>query len=118
VAFLCPDWRPAVANEGASEPCHAGVGMLEPDFRRIGWKRTACVKKEIRKAREATKGILGVNIMVALSNYADLAKTAIEEEIDIIFSGAGLPLNLPQFLKGSTKTKLAPLFLREGRRAS
>jgi len=101
----------AVANEGGvGVIATAGIGMLEPDFAK-NWVEANCrsLKKEIRKAREATKGILGVNIMVALSNYADLAKTAIEEEIDIIFSGAGLPLNLPQFLKGSTKTKLAPI---------
>ena len=47
-----------------------------------------------------TKGILGVNIMVALSNFGDMVRTAVEERIDIIFSGAGLPLNLPEFLKG------------------
>ncbi len=47
--------------------------------------------------------------MVALSNFADMAKTAIEEGIDIIFSGAGLPLNLPSFLKESKDTKLVPI---------
>lgn len=35
--------------------------------------------------------------MVALSDYAELVKTAIKEEIDLIISGAGLPLNLPSF---------------------
>ncbi len=62
------------------------------------------------KARALTEGILGVNIMVALSNFADLVKTAIDESIDIIFSGAGLPLNLPSFLKGSEKQSLSLLF--------
>jgi nitronate monooxygenase len=33
--------------------------------------------------------------MVALTHYADLVKAAIEEGIDIIFSGAGLPMDLP-----------------------
>ncbi len=37
--------------------------------------------------------------MVALSNFADMVRTALEEKIDIIFSGAGLPLALPGFLK-------------------
>jgi NAD(P)H-dependent flavin oxidoreductase YrpB (nitropropane dioxygenase family) len=101
----------AVANEGGvGVIATAGIGMLEPDFA-TNWveANSRSLKKEIRKARAATKGIMGVNIMVALSNYADLVKTAIEEEIDIIFSGAGLPLNLPQFLNGSTKTKLGPI---------
>ncbi len=109
----------AVANEGGvGVIATAGIGMLEPDFS-TNWLEAniRALKKEIKKARELTKGILGVNIMVALSNYADMVRTAIEEEIDIIFSGAGLPLNLPQFLKGSTKTKLAPI-ISSGRAAS
>ena len=109
----------AVANEGGvGVIAAAGIGMLEPDFS-TNWSEAniRALKREIKKARELTKGILGVNIMVALSNFADLVRTAIEEEIDIIFSGAGLPLNLPQFLKGSTKTKLVPI-VSSGRAAS
>lgn len=108
-----------VANEGGiGVIATAGIGMLEPDFA-TNWLEAniRALKKEIKKARELTKGILGVNIMVALSNYADMVRTAIEEEIDIIFSGAGLPLNLPQFLKGSAKTKLVPI-ISSGRAAS
>lgn len=56
------------------------------------------LKEELHKAREKTKEVIGVNIMVALSNFTDLVKTAITEKVDIIFSGAGMPLNLPSFL--------------------
>jgi NAD(P)H-dependent flavin oxidoreductase YrpB (nitropropane dioxygenase family) len=84
--------------------------VLEPDlYTNFLEANIRALRKEIRKARELTNGILGVNIMVALSNYADMVRTAIEEEIDIIFAGAGLPLNLPQFLKGTKKTKLVPI---------
>lgn len=101
----------AVANEGGiGVIATAGIGMFEPNFATdfLGANIRA-LKKEIRKARERTRGILGVNIMVALSNFADMVKTALEEKVDIIFSGAGLPLNLPQFLKGNQKTKLVPI---------
>ena len=47
--------------------------------------------------------------MVALTNFSDLVKTAISEKIDIIFSGAGLPMNLPGFLTKGSKTKLVPI---------
>ena len=47
--------------------------------------------------------------MVAMSNFADMVKTAVAEKADIIFSGAGLPLNLPSFLTEGAKTKLAPI---------
>jgi NAD(P)H-dependent flavin oxidoreductase YrpB (nitropropane dioxygenase family) len=101
----------AVANEGGiGVIATAGIGMFEPNFATdfLGANIRA-LKKEITKARERTRGILGVNIMVALSNFADMVKTALEEKVDIIFSGAGLPLNLPQFLKGNQKTKLVPI---------
>lgn len=101
----------AVANEGGIGVISAAtIGMLEPDFStNYLAANIRALKKEIRKARELTKGILGVNIMVAMSNFADMAKAAIEEGIDIIFSGAGLPLNLPAFLKESKDTKLVPI---------
>jgi NAD(P)H-dependent flavin oxidoreductase YrpB (nitropropane dioxygenase family) len=38
-----------------------------------------------------------------------MVRTAIKEGADIIFSGAGLPLNLPSFLTEGAKTKLAPI---------
>jgi len=47
------------------------------------------LKQEIRKARELTKGIIGINIMFAASEFANAIKTAIEEGIDLIVSGAG-----------------------------
>jgi len=101
----------AVANEGGIGVISAAViGMNEPDFKTNYLEANIrALKNEIRRAKELTKGILGVNIMVALSNYADMVRTAIEEGIDIIFSGAGLPLDLPGFLQGSTRTKLVPI---------
>ena len=101
----------AVANEGGiGVIATAGIGMNEPDFSTNFLEANIrALRKEIRKARELTKGIIGVNIMVALSNFADMARTAIEEGIDIIFSGAGLPLNLPQFADTNVKTKLVPI---------
>ena len=47
--------------------------------------------------------------MVALSNYADMVRTAIEEKIDVVFSGAGLPLDLPSYLTPESTTKLVPI---------
>jgi NAD(P)H-dependent flavin oxidoreductase YrpB (nitropropane dioxygenase family) len=109
----------AVANEGGiGVIATAGIGMSEPDFyANFLEANIRALRKEIRRARELTKGILGVNILVALSNFADMARTAIEEGVDIIFSGAGIPLNLPQFLEDSKKTKLAPI-VSSGRAAS
>jgi nitronate monooxygenase len=67
------------------------------------------IRKEIRKARAMTQGVLGVNIMSVITNFADMVRTSIEEGIDIIFSGAGLPLDLPKYLGEGIKTRLVPI---------
>ena len=84
--------------------------MIEPDlFQNFAAANLRALRKEIRRAREMSKGILGVNIMVALSNFGELVKTALDEGIDIIFSGAGLPLDLPRYRRGGDHTKLVPI---------
>lgn len=65
--------------------------------------------QEIRKARQATKGIIAVNIMSVLTNFSELVQTSIKEKIDIIFSGAGLPLDLPKYKTKESKTMLVPI---------
>lgn len=101
----------AVANEGGiGVIAAAGIGMPEKDFfSNYLEANVRALKKEIQKARRLTRGILGINIMVALSNYADMVRTAVAEGIDIIFSGAGLPLDLPELLEGNRKTRLVPI---------
>ena len=88
----------------------AGLGLLyrnlSKDYIQVS---IMGLKEELRKAREKTKGVIGVNVMVAMSNFTDMVKTAIAEKADIIFSGAGLPLNLPSFLQKDSVTKLVPI---------
>lgn len=101
----------AVANQGGiGVIAAAGIGMLEKDcISNFHEANIRALRNEIKKARELTNGIIGVNIMVALSDFAQLAKAAIEEGIDAIFAGAGLPLDLPGLLDKFSKTKLIPI---------
>jgi NAD(P)H-dependent flavin oxidoreductase YrpB (nitropropane dioxygenase family) len=101
----------AVANEGGIGVVScAGLGLLyREDPGNYAKNCILGLKEELRKAREKTKGVIGVNIMVALSNFADMVRTAIVEKADIIFSGAGLPLDLPSYLTPDSKTLLAPI---------
>ncbi|MDE6738587.1 MAG: nitronate monooxygenase [Lachnospiraceae bacterium] len=88
----------------------AQIGYREPDFDTdpIGANLRA-IKTEIQKARQIAKnGVLGVNIMVATRKYEEYVKAAVEAGIDLIISGAGLPMDLPK-LVGTAKTKLAPI---------
>ena len=88
----------AVANAGGiGVIAAAGIGMLEPDFNtNFREANQRALRKEIRKARKKTDGIIGVNIMVALSDYEELSLAAVEEGADLIFLGAGLPLKNPK----------------------
>jgi nitronate monooxygenase len=101
----------AVANEGGiGVIATAGIGMNEPDFfGNYVEANVRALQREIRRAREATSGILGVNIMTALSNFAEMVRTAIEEKIDVIFAGAGLPMNLPEYRTAESQTKFVPI---------
>lgn len=44
---------------------------------------------EVRKGREATDGVLGVNVMVAVRRFKELVHAAIEGGADLIIAGAG-----------------------------
>ncbi len=48
------------------------------------------LRREIREARKiALNGIIGVNVMYAVRNFAELVKTALQEKVDLVISGAG-----------------------------
>lgn len=101
----------AVAEEGGIGVISAaGLGVRHHHLaQNVKEANIMGLRYEIRKAKKSTKGIIGVNIMVALTDFTELAKTAIEEGIDIIFAGAGLPLTLPSLLTPESRTKLAPI---------
>jgi NAD(P)H-dependent flavin oxidoreductase YrpB (nitropropane dioxygenase family) len=101
----------AVANEGGvGVISSAGLGLLYKDISENFLEASIIgLKEEIRKAREKTLGVIGVNVLVAMTNFADMIKTSISEKVDIIIAGAGLPLNLPSFLKKDSITKLIPI---------
>lgn len=88
----------------------AQIGWREPDFYEKPFEANfRAIEKEIKKARElAEGGVLGVNIMVATQRYEEYVKSAVKAGIDIIISGAGLPIDLPKYVEGS-KTKIAPI---------
>ncbi len=83
----------AVANEGGIGVIAANaIGMLDPDYYASHKDANAiALRKEIRKAKEMSSGIIGVNIMVAVHDFHALLMVAIEEKVDMVFLGAGTP---------------------------
>lgn len=101
----------AVANEGGIGIIStAQIGFRENDFEQNPLKANLrAIKSEFDKARAMSpKGIIGFNIMAALSNYKEQVMAAVKAGADIIISGAGLPIELPELTKGY-KTKIAPI---------
>ncbi|MGV7005255.1 NAD(P)H-dependent flavin oxidoreductase [Desulfovibrio sp. QI0442] len=108
----------AVANQGGiGVIAGAMIGMKEPDVAKDPLTANLrALRNEILKARELSNGIIGVNLMVALTTFSQMVRTAVENKVDIIFSGAGLPLDMPHHLlqvceekKEEFKTKLVPI---------
>lgn len=109
----------AVANEGGVGIISGvQIGFNEPDFEtNTKEANVRALKKEIRRAKSlSSKGVIGVNLMVAMIGYKEMTSAAVGEGIDLIISGAGLPTELPKLVEGSN-TKIAPI-VSSGKAAS
>ncbi len=92
----------AVANEGGVGVLSAaGIAMLRKPAERDRERAVSDgISEEIAAARAQIAddaGLLGINIMNVMTDFAQMVKTSAEAGIDVIFSGAGLPLDLPKF---------------------
>lgn len=67
-------------------------------------------RAELKRAYEiAPDGIIGVNVMVALADFEELVKAAIEGGAKVIVCGAGLPLSLPELTAHAPDVALVPI---------
>ncbi len=86
----------AVANEG-------GIGLIAAS----GMTHDE-LRYEIKLARSLTSGVIGINIMVAASDFAGIVKTAIDAGIDLVVAGAGFSRDMFGFGKESG-TPIVPI---------
>ena len=83
-----------------------------PDVRaRIDAANLEALDREIRRARRlaAGHGVIAVNVMRALSAYADYVRQALASGADAIVVGAGLPLDLPELAQDHPRVALIPI---------
>lgn len=79
----------------------AQIGFRRPDF----WKNPLeanlkAIREEMEKARRtAPGGIIGFNIMTATKEYARYVREAVRSGADVIISGAGLPVDMPEYVE-------------------
>jgi nitronate monooxygenase len=68
------------------------------------------LKAELRKAQSiAPEGVVGVNVMVALSDFETLVRASVEGGAKVIVCGAGLPLSLPELTADAPDVALVPI---------
>lgn len=67
--------------------------------------------REIKAARKLAKnsGLIAVNVMKAVAEYASYVRQACESEADAVVVGAGLPLDLPDLTASFPKVALIPI---------
>lgn len=88
----------------------AQIGYRDPLFKVNPLEANLrALREQIILAKEKAKqGPIGVNIMAATAKYEDYVKCAVDAGVDIIISGAGLPIKLPSLVRGS-ETMFAPI---------
>jgi nitronate monooxygenase len=73
------------------------------------------LRREVRAARAlaarggARRGLVAINVMRAVSEYAPSVTAALEEGIDAVVVGAGLPLDLPDLARDHPQALLVPI---------
>ena len=84
----------------------------EPDARdTIESANLVALDREIRRARTLStgQGVIAVNVMKALSQYAGYVRQSLVSGADALVVGAGLPLDLPELARDFPNTALIPL---------
>ncbi len=81
------------------------------DKQAINQANLVALDREIRAAQGIAqgKGLIAVNIMRAVSEYANYVRQACASGIDAVVVGAGLPLDLPELTLNFPKVALIPI---------
>ncbi len=106
-------------NGGMGVISSVNAGYREEDFEKRPFEANLrALKNEIKRALRIANGCgtIAANIMVAVSHYEETVREAIKAGVQAIISGAGLPMELPKFTKG-TDVAAAPI-VSSGKAAS
>lgn len=69
------------------------------------------LEREVREARRQSlgRGLVAINVMRAVSEYAASVKRALESGVEAVVVGAGLPLDLPDLAQDHPRALLVPI---------
>ncbi|MFZ2649924.1 MAG: nitronate monooxygenase family protein [Burkholderiaceae bacterium] len=88
-----------------------GIGFGPKAKATIDAANLEALQREIAQARElaGARGLLAINVMRAVGEYAPSVKRALECGIDAVVVGAGLPLDLPDLAAEHPDALLVPI---------
>ena len=92
-----------------SDTRDVGVGPVAKD--KINAVNLVALDREIKRAKDIAKGMgmIAVNIMRAVAEYASYVRQSCESGADAVVVGAGLPLDLPELTKDHPQVALIPI---------
>ena len=104
----------AVANEGGAGIIATVALSLASKYYKKGKDyyraNIKALVDELTLAREKSPtGIIGTNCMVAIRDFESMVRTSVENGAQVVISGAGLPLRLPEFAAFNPRTALVPI---------
>jgi len=107
---------------GVGTIASVGLSVNSPLFKQIGYfeANRIVMREAARQAKKIaeenrnpmignSKPVIAVNCMVALTDYEIQVRSSCEGGADIIISGAGLPLRLPEYTKDFPDVALLPI---------
>lgn len=88
-----------------------GLGVGEAAKAAINAANLEALEREVRAARSIAggHGLLAMNVMRAVGEYAQSVRRSLEAGVDAIVVGAGLPLDLPDLAADWPKVLLVPI---------
>lgn len=87
------------------------VGQDEDTRRQVDAANREAVTREIQAARAESqgRGLIAMNVMRAVSDYAGYVQASLEAGVDAVVVGAGLPLDLPDLAQDHPDALLIPI---------
>ncbi len=105
----------AVTNAGGlGVVSSVGLGLFDPNINKLYSYKEAnkkALREEIQKVKNMTNGSIGVNIMLALTDCNEHIEIAVEEKVDVVIMGAGLPLRHPTVFSKDALQKCVTKFV-------
>jgi nitronate monooxygenase len=97
---------------GVGTIASVGLACDHPDY--SGWNyfdiNEIAMAEAVKSSRTAAPdGVIAVNCMVALTDYDRQVRSAAAAGVDIIISGAGLPMKLPEYTRDFPDVALVPI---------